>query len=180
MTNAEFGRQPVDDIVFLVIHFPGATLKEIVMARTKKAAPVEEVEEAAPAQSNVRGTAWLTEHVNEECGTDMTSAQVRTLLRRMVRNGELEREIGEDRSRYEFPKGANDPIVKAVVKAVKSGEAKEAQRERLEQVKAKASAKSAAAEKPAAKKAAPKGRSRSKAKAAEVIDDDDFEDIEEL
>jgi hypothetical protein len=152
------------------------------MVTRKKAAPVEEVadvEEAAP-KAEVRGTAWLTEFVNEECGTDYNSAAIRILLRKLVKDGKLAREIGEDRSRYNFVKGANDPIVKAVVKAVKSGDLQAERKESLDKAKATRTAKKAAAtEESPARKA--RASSRKAKPAPEVIDEDEFEDeIEEL
>lgn len=173
------------------------------MARTAvrnkaRSAPVEDIEdedveevdeEEAPrskkADAPTRGTAWLTEYVNEECGTTYSPATIRILLRKLVKDGALEREIGEDRSRYNFNKGANDPTVKAVVKAVKSGAVAAERKASLEKVKASAAAKKGKAA-PAEEEPAPRRRrSAAKTKAAvkpkAVIDDDDFEDeVEDL
>lgn len=143
--------------------------------RTKTAAakPAAEAPAAKPAVET-KGTAWLTEHVNETCGTDYPSSQIRILLRKLVKDGVLERAIGEDRGRYEFPKGANDPIVKAVVKAVKDGAVQAARKEKIAEAQATKAAKSTPAAKPA--------RSRAKAKPAPTVDDefDDDDVIEEL
>src|SRR5690606_17620208 len=107
----------------------------------RKAATKVQAEEVEEAPKKIeRGTAWLTEYVNEECGTSHSAATIRILLRKLVKEGVLAREVGEDRSRYTFAKGANDPIVKAVVKAVKSGAVKEQQKEKLDELKAKKAA----------------------------------------
>lgn len=91
-----------------------------------KAAPVK----AEKAESTGMGAAWLAEYVNEELGTEYTAANMRVILRRMAADGDLEREVGTDRARYQFT-GENDKIVKAVLKRVKSGEADTAKKERL-------------------------------------------------
>jgi antitoxin component of RelBE/YafQ-DinJ toxin-antitoxin module len=91
---------------------------------------------------------WLAEHVTEETGVQYDSRAIRMLLRKLAKNGALAREVGEDRSRYIFPKGANDPTVRAVIKMVKSGEAAAVKREGLDKVQANRAA-------PAAKKTAP-------------------------
>lgn len=87
---------------------------------------------AAPVKdANGYGVAWLTQHVNDELGTSYTDANIRVILRKMAKDGELEREVGEDRARYSFT-GEGDRTVKAVLKRVKSGEADTAKADRLE------------------------------------------------
>lgn len=89
-----------------------------------KAQPVEKVENTG------MGASWLAEYVNEELGTDYTAAQMRVILRKMAAEGDLEREVGTDRARYQFT-GEKDPIVRAVLKRAKAGEADTAKKERL-------------------------------------------------
>lgn len=80
-------------------------------------------------------TAWLANHVNEVTGVDVDSRSLRMLLRKMAANDELSRVVGEDRGRYTFPKGPNDPTVKLVLRKVKAGELQAAKREGLDKVK---------------------------------------------
>lgn len=140
-------------------------------SKAKASAPAP-VEKAPKSDAIEYGSAWLVEHVNTEAGTSYTASTLRILLRKLTKDGVLERD-SEGRQRYNFPKGANDPQVKAIVKAVKGGAAEKAKAERLEGLKEQRKASKAAA--PA------KGKSR-KAKAApepEVEDDDDL-DVDEL
>lgn len=142
---------------------------------SKKAAPksrraADEDEEETPRskkgrrasaddeESTAYGAKWLAEYISEETGKELTSVNIRVLLRKMARDGSLDREVGEDRSRYSFS-GPNDPIVKAVLKHVKEGAIEKEKAERVADLK----------ERKAAKKA-------SKAKAAPEPDEDEDED----
>lgn len=114
---------------------------------------------------------WLAEYVNETCGTDYDSRALRMLLRKLAHAGTIQREVGTDRSRYTFPKGANDPIVRAVVRAVKSGAVEEAKSDGI----AKAQA-SKATKKTAAKAAPAKATRRTRRTRAVEVDDEEDED----
>jgi hypothetical protein len=159
--------------------------------RTKAAKPaVEEIEEdfeleadevdetpapkakKAAAPKIEFGTKELAAHVNAEAGTSYDAYNLRILLRKLTKDGVLERVESEGRSRYSFT-GPEDPQVQAIVEAVKSGAAEKAKAERLEKLKADRDAKKA--DKPATKKAASK-----KAKAAEVEPEADEEDDFEI
>lgn len=111
----------------------------------KKAAPAKKAPaakaESSDANGEVYNTAWLAEHVTEVTGENHDSRSIRMLLRKMAANDELARVVGEDRTRYVFPKGPNDMIVRLVVKKVKAGELKAAKSEGLERVKKTAAAK---------------------------------------
>lgn len=138
----------------------------------------ETVEEApkakkAPVRAPIEfGTKELADHVNAEAGTSYDAYALRILLRKLTKDGVIEREESNGRSRYSFT-GPKDPQVKAIVKAVKEGAAEKAKSERLEGLKEK-------------RKAAPKTKAASKkAKQAaevepEIVDEEDFEDIEEI
>src|SRR6476620_2509458 len=89
-------------------------------ASKAKAAPA--AEKAPRAEAIEYGSAWLVDHVNTEAGTSYTASTLRILLRKLTKDGVLSRD-SEGRQRYNFPKGANDPQVKAIVKAVKGGAA---------------------------------------------------------
>jgi hypothetical protein len=142
------------------------------MATKKEAAPKK-------AAADEKGTAWLTGVVNDKLGTDYTSYQLRIVIRRLVKQGALERGEG----RYSFT-GVNDPQVKAIVAAIKNGAAEDAKKERIEK------AKETAEKKPAARRsrkkadedeapAKPARRTRKKAEPEPVEDDDDL-DLDEL
>jgi len=104
--------------------------------RGRKAAPPTKTEAPANAATEY-GSAWLAEHVTEVTGTEYDGRGIRMLLRKIAKDpeGPLGREIGEDRTRYTF-RGPNDPVVKAVVRMVKTGADKAVKREGLEKVKA--------------------------------------------
>ena len=135
--------------------------------RTRKtaAAPAASNGKSASDDASPYNTAWLAEHVAEMTGEAMDSRSLRILLRKMANDGTLAREVGTDRSRYTFPRGENDPVVKAVIKRINAGELKAAKREKLEEVKKTAPAKktirkAAAAEPVEEETSAPRSRSR--------------------
>jgi hypothetical protein len=136
-------------------------------AKATKTAPTKAATKAAPASDRSEfDSNWLAAHVTEETGIEYDGRAVRMLLRKLAKDGHLAREIGTDRSRYDFPRGANDPTVKAVIKLIKSGEAKAVAQEGLAEAKASKAAKAAPAKKAAAPaktapaKAAPARRRR--------------------
>ena len=136
---------------------------------------VEEVEEApkkkAPAKKAAKaeepaalGTSWLVEHVNETLGTEYKAYDLRIVLRKLAKAGKLERNVGEERGRYTFT-GASDPVVKALIKALKDGELEKDRKEKLAELKAK--------------KASSKAAKTEEVEDADVEEDDE-EDIEDL
>lgn len=131
-------------------------------APVKKPAKKAAAKKAAPAKSDDAelGTAWLTEHVNETLGTSHTAFTLRGLLRKLAKQGKLDREVGADRSRYTFT-GPNDVTVKSVIKAIKNGDLEKDKKEALDKLKEKSAAKRAAK------------------KAAVEVDEDDVEDLED-
>lgn len=152
-----------------------------------KAAPVEDDEleleeleetEEAPAKGKkaaadeVWGVRDLIALIKEKTGKEYSPREVRTLLRKMARDGSnrVEREvIAGNKSRYSWD-GPSDPEVKTILAAVKGGEIEAGKKEALDKLKADKAAKQAAkGETPAAKK----GK-----KAAPPVDDED--ELEEL
>lgn len=128
-----------------------APAKATPAKRTTKAAAAPAAEPSSEYDSN-----WLAEYITEETGVNHDGRAVRMLLRRLAKDGAFDREIGTDRSRYTFPKGAGDPVVRQVLRMVKSGEATAVRREGLETARASKAAKSTApAKKTAPSKAAP-------------------------
>lgn len=138
-------------------------------AKKSKAAAPAKAAPAPKAEAIEYGSAWLVDHVNSEAGTSYTASTLRILLRKLTREGVLDRDSEGGRQRYNFPKGANDPQVRAIVKAVKTGGAEKAKAERLEDLKAKRTSKA---------KAAPAKKSRAKAAPEPEEDDDDLVDDE--
>lgn len=129
---------------------------------TTKAAP----EKPAAAGSEFN-TAWLANHVSEVTGIEIDGRGLRMILRKMASDGDFPREVGEDRQRYTFPKGANDPNVKRVIARVKAGNAAKAEAP-VEKPVAKTT-KAAPAKKTTAKKTAPaKAAPRRRRAAAEA------------
>lgn len=161
------------------------------MATRKKAAPVEEVEddeveleeideveddddeEEAPKKAtkkaakpkpedDVWGVRKLIEHVKETTGKEYNPREVRTLLRKLARDGSVDREIiAGNKTRYEWS-GPNDPEVKLVVKAIKGGSIEKSKKEALDKLKADKAAKQAKA-----------AKAKAAAAAAEDDEDDD-------
>lgn len=131
-------------------------------ASKAKAAPAP----APKAEAIEFGSAWLVEHVNEQAGTSYSASALRILLRKLTKEGVLQRD-SDGRQRYNFPKGEKDPQVKAIVKAVKEGAGEKAKQERLDALK----------EQRAAKKSAPAKKSRKKAAPVEEVEEDD-DDLE--
>jgi hypothetical protein len=132
----------------------------------KRTAPQRE-----PAE-NVNDSNWLAAYVNDICGTSYDARSMRVLLRKMANDGTISRQVGEDRSRYVFPKGENDPTVKQVLRLAKSGAVEAEKTAGLERAKASAAAKKTAAAPVKAKKkaeaAAPAGKpTRRRREAAE-------------
>lgn len=117
----------------------------------------------AAAKKETKGTAWLVDHVNEKLGLELSGFTMRTVLRKMAKDGELDR---ESRSRYEFT-GPGDPVVKAVIKHIKENGT---------------GTRGSSEDKPApAKKAS---TSKRKTKKAEPVEEeviaDDLDDLDEL
>lgn len=108
---------------------------------------------------------WLAAYVTEETGIEYDARSIRMLLRRLAKQGHLAREVGTDRTRYVFPKGVNDPTVRAVLRMVKNGEAAAVKSEGLDAVKARRTTKPAPEPTPAPRKTAAKKAAAPAAKA---------------
>lgn len=147
--------------------------KMAALRAKRKPAGEKPTKPAAPKRAPIEfGTNWLAELVTQETGKSVDSFALRAVLRRMAGQGTLKREIGVERARYEFS-GPNDPTVKAVLAAYKSGEADEAKKEKLAALKA---SKKPAAKKPAAKPA----RGRAKPAPEPVDEDDEYDDDDDV
>jgi hypothetical protein len=137
----------------------------------KKAAAEKPAKVAAPKIEF--GTKELAAHVNAEAGTTYDAYNLRILLRKLTKDGVLERVESEGRSRYSFT-GPEDPQVVAIVEAVKSGAAEKAKQERLDKLKADRADKKAASPKKSSKKKAVVDAE------PEADEEDDFEVDEEI
>jgi hypothetical protein len=149
---------------------------------TKATAPVEvdedideleeleddSVEETAPKKKGAAaavtfGVADLAAHLSEKHDKKITTRELRMLIRKLARDGRVDREIiPGNRSRYDWS-GLNDPEVKRIIKAYESGELEADKQEKLAELKKRGEAKRAA------KKAAA-------AAASEEEDEDEDED----
>lgn len=83
-------------------------------------------------KADTLGSAWLKEHVNETLGTEVESTKLRIILRKLIKDGDIE---SPKDGRYIFT-GPKDPNVKAVVAALRS-EAKSGPAKRGRKPKAK-------------------------------------------
>jgi hypothetical protein len=134
----------------------------------------DEATESAPRKKKadddvVFGASDLAKLASKGRDKPITPRDLRTLLRKMARDGRLGREItAGNRTRYSWS-GPEDPEVKVILKALKAGE--------LEQGKAEALAK--LKENKAAKQAEKAKAEKKAAKAAPVEDDDDELDDDE-
>jgi MarR-like DNA-binding transcriptional regulator SgrR of sgrS sRNA len=139
----------------------------------------DEATDAKPSKGNddvVFGASDLAKLLSEKTGKNISARDLRTLLRKMARDGRLDREItAGNRSRYSWS-GPNDPEVKAIIKAVTSGELEQGKQEALAKLKEQKAAKQAAKAKEDAKK-----NKKAKKKATVVVEDedDDEEDDED-
>jgi hypothetical protein len=136
-----------------------------------------EAEDTEPAANAVTfGASDLARHLSEVTGKEIKARDLRTLIRKMARDGSgrVNREItAGNRTRYDWADGLKDPEVKAIVKAVKAGELEQGKKEALDALKArKAEQKAAGTTKTKKSKPAP-------AAVEEVDDDEELEDDDE-
>ena len=116
-------------------------------AATAKATPAPEPEVAEEAL--VFGVTDVAELIKTKTGKVVKSRDLRILLRKLARDGRLDREIiAGNRARWEFD-GPEDPRVEAIVEAFEAGELDADKKAKLDALKArkaqqKAEAKAAA------------------------------------
>lgn len=140
----------------------------------------DEVEDEAPkgkskkAEDTIWGVQDLIKLIKAKTGKEYTPREVRTLLRKMARDGKgrIEREIvAGNKSRYAWS-GPEDAEVKRILKAVGAGEIEAGKKEALDKLKEQKASKAAAKATPPAKKG--------KKAAAPPPDDDEDDDLEEI
>lgn len=167
-------------------------------APTKKSAPApepevdeleelaeDEVEETGSAKSSQQevtfGASDLARHLSEKSGKNVTPRELRTLIRKMARDGSqrVNREITPgNRTRYNWS-GIDDPEVQAIIAAFEGGELEADKQAKLAELKERKAAKKAAGE-DTGKKGKKAKASTKKAKAAPAPVEDDLDDDDEL
>lgn len=138
---------------------------------------VEEEEGTSKKQEVTFGVNHLIELIQKKTGKEYKPREVRTLLRKMARDGSgrIEREISpENRTRYNWT-GPDDPEVKRVLKAVGGGEIEAQKKAALDALKSRKAAQDAASGKVKAKM---KGK-KVKQPEPEEVDEEDIEDLED-
>lgn len=159
-----------------------ATAKKAATKPAKPAPVVEdeldEVEDDAPKSGREEvtfGASDLARHLSEGREKPVTAREVRTLLRKMARDGSgrVNREIiPGNRARYNWS-GLDDPEVQAAIKAFNAGELEADKQEKLAALKERKAAQKAAGEKSG------KSTKKTAKKAAVVeVDEDDDEELE--
>lgn len=132
----------------------------------------EDTETESTQDEVVFGASDLAKAASKLMGKTITARQVRVLLRKMARDGRIDREIKQgNRTRYSWT-GPKDPEVKMILKAIKDGELEQGQKEALEKLKKDKAAKKAAKDKA--------GEKKSKKKAKPEPEEDDSEDDDEV
>lgn len=103
-------------------------------AKTKPAAkPAPKAE--APAADEIFGVADVAELIKIRTGKVVKTRDLRTLLRKMARDGRLDREIiAGNRARWEFD-GEDDPRVERILEAFEAGELEADKQEKLQALK---------------------------------------------
>lgn len=127
-----------------------------------KPAPVAVAEEV----ETVFGVADIAELIKVRTGKTVKTRDLRTLLRKMARDGRLDREIiAGNRERWAWT-GADDPEVDTIIEAYEAGELDQDKKEKLDALKAR--------------KAAQREAKKAEAEAEESDEDEAEGDDEEL
>lgn len=133
-------------------------------APAKKAAakPAAKPAPALAAAETSFGVSDIAAIIKVRFNKDVKTRDLRTLLRKMARDGRLDREIvAGNRDRWEWT-GPEDPEVETILDAYEAGELEADKKEKLDALKAR------------------KAEQRAAKKAAEADEDDESEDDEEL
>lgn len=121
-----------------------ATTKKTTTKAAAKPAPAPVVE-AAEVEEEVFGVADVASLIKTRFAKDVKTRDLRTLLRKMARDGRLDREIvAGNRARWEFT-GPEDPEVEAILEAFGAGELEADKKEKLDALKARKAEQRAAA-----------------------------------
>lgn len=144
-----------------------AATKAPAKTAAKKTAPAKAAPKAAPAaevtDEEVFGVSDIVELIKVKTGKTVKTRDLRILLRKMARDGRLDREIvAGNRNRWVWS-GPEDPEVDTIIEAFEAGELEADKQEKLQALKDKKAAERAA-----------------KAKAAAEAEDEAEDDDEEL
>lgn len=147
----------------------------------------EDAEEEAPAKASrsrddevTFGAAHLARAASKVAGKAIKPRDLRTLLRKMAREGRLDREIVPgNRARYDWPDGLKDPEVKRVLRAVRDGELEAGKREALQKLKDRKAAEKAEGTTKKATKATKATKAKKAAPVVEDIEDDEDFDLDD-
>lgn len=113
-------------------------------AATKTKSAPEVIEEVATPTETAFGVSDVAEIIKAETGKEVKTRDLRTLLRKMARDGRLDREIvAGNRARWEF-EGPQDPRVEAILEAYRNGELEADKQEKLNALKERKAAQRAA------------------------------------
>jgi len=136
-------------------------------AKAQKAAPakVEAPVAVAETAEAVFGVSDIAELIKVRTGKDVKTRDLRTLLRKMARDGRLDREIiAGNRERWTWT-GPQDPEVDTIIEAYENGELEADKLEKLNALKER--------------KAAQRAAKQAEKDAAEAEAEDDDEELEE-
>lgn len=101
----------------------------------KATKPVEPVVEATTEEETAFGVADIAELIKVETGKEVKTRDLRTLLRKMARDGRLDREIvAGNRERWSWT-GPEDPEVAKITEAYSNGELEADKKEKLDALK---------------------------------------------
>ena len=118
--------------------------KATAKKQTAKPAPAKVVE-ATPEPEAIFGVQDVADLIKVKTGKTVKTRDLRTLLRKMARDGRLNREIiAGNRARWEF-EGPSDPAVEAILEAYEAGELDADKQEKLAALKERKAEQRAAA-----------------------------------
>lgn len=116
-------------------------------ASTKTAPAKAEPAKTPESTEEVFGVAQVAELIKDRTGNTVKTRDLRILLRKLARDGRLNREIvAGNRARWEFA-GADDPAVSVIIEAFENGELDADKKEKLDALKARKAEQKAAAAK---------------------------------
>lgn len=95
----------------------------------------EETEVKTDARAVKFGTRELANYIEEEIGREYQPKELRVLLRKMARAGELDHEVKQGGGKRYSWDGPDDPEVQAILARVQGGEIEDARQEALDKLK---------------------------------------------
>lgn len=138
-----------------------AVAKKNPVKKQTAAKPAAKPAPEATAEEATFGVSDVADLIAVRTGKTVKTRDLRTLLRKMARDGRLDREIvAGNRARWEFD-GPTDPRVEAIVEAFESGELEADKQEKLAALKER------------------KAEQRAAAKASAEAEEGDDEELEE-